>query len=66
MPYISKELITRNEKGLITEVVFTLSDGTTITAGPCGNSWEQWGASTDKLWITSPRLDELNPEMDHE
>jgi len=38
-PYIRTEQITRNHKGLITEVVFTLSDGTTITAGPCGNSW---------------------------
>ena len=61
--YIAEEKIARNEDGRITQVQFTLGNGTVITAEACYESWQQWGGSTEELYVTMPRLEELNAEF---
>ena len=64
--YIKNELITRNKKGEITEINFTLSNGTRITAQSCYESWQQWGGTTEELGLTVDRLEELNPKFERD
>jgi hypothetical protein len=37
-----------------------LSNGTTIRAESCCESWQQWGGTTDDLFITMPIVEEHN------
>lgn len=64
--FIKSEKITRNKTGKIKRVVFTLSNGTKITAEPCHESWQQWGGTQSELWITIKRVEQLNPEFERE
>ncbi len=37
-----------------------LSNGTTITAESCHESWQQWGGTTDELYTTMPTVEAHN------
>ena len=37
-----------------------LSNGAKITAGPCHESWEQWGGTLEDLTFTSPVVEKFN------
>jgi len=38
----------------------TLTNGTKITIEPCHESWEQYGGTTDELYVTLPLAEQYN------
>lgn len=42
------------------ELKIKLSNGTTIRACACHESWEQWGGTTEELYITMPIVEAHN------
>ena len=42
------------------QVKVTLTNGTIIRIDPCYESWEQYGGTTDELWITAPIAEKYN------
>jgi len=60
---VTKQKITRNKLGYITQIQFTLDTGTNITAEPCYESWQQWGGTREELWETVPLLEKYNPQF---
>ena len=42
------------------KVKVTLTNGTKITIVPCCESWEQFGGTTEELYVTVPMADKYN------
>ena len=42
------------------KVKVTLTNGTKITIVPCCESWEQFGGTTEELYVTVPVADRYN------
>lgn len=42
------------------EIEITLDNGTTIHACACYESWQQWGGTTDELWVSMPIVEANN------
>ena len=42
------------------KVKVTLTNGTKITIVPCCESWEQFGGTTEELYVTVPVADKYN------
>lgn len=42
------------------QVKVTLTNGTIIRIDPCYESWEQYGGTTDELWLTVPIAEKYN------
>ena len=59
---VKTEHINRNSKRIWGS--FELSDGSTTEFDiDRENSWNQWGNTTDNLYLTVPRLEELQAEL---
>ncbi|MBT9176518.1 MAG: hypothetical protein DDT20_00837 [Firmicutes bacterium] len=39
---------------------FRLSNGTTIRAEACHESWQQWGGAVEELYVTMPTVEAHN------
>lgn len=58
---IIKDIILLNEDDIENrEVLVTLSNGTQVYIDACYESFQQWGNTTDELWITLPIAEEYN------
>ena len=42
------------------QLKLTFSNGRTVRAEACHESWEQWGGTTEKLFITMPLVEQHN------
>lgn len=42
------------------EIEITLDNGTVIHACACYEAWEQWGGTTDELWVSMPIVEANN------
>lgn len=42
------------------EVLVTLDNGTEVHITACHASWQQWGGTTDELYVTMPVANRLN------
>lgn len=42
------------------KIMVKLSNGTRITIEPCYESWEQYGGTTEELYITMPIAERYN------
>jgi hypothetical protein len=59
-PYVKKiEYLYENQKSR-RQLKITLSNKRTIRAESCHESWEQWGGSTDDLYISMPTVEQHN------
>lgn len=60
-PYIKKiEYIGTNDGAAERLIVITLSNNTNIKATSCCESWEQWGGTTEELYVTQPIVEAHN------
>ena len=58
--YIESIGFFENEGAKNRKLVMVLSNGTTVRACVCQESWEQWGGTTDDLFVTLRTVEKYN------
>lgn len=58
--YIKQIEYLRENRPSQRQLKITLSDKTIIRAEKCHESWEQWGGTTDALYLTMPIVEKHN------
>jgi hypothetical protein len=59
-PYIKSIAYLHENRPSQRQLKITLSNGTIVRAEACYESWEQWGTTTDELFITMPIVEKHN------
>lgn len=58
--YVKKIEYLRENRRADRELKITLSNGRVIRAAACHESWEQWGGTTEELYVTMSIVEKHN------